>query len=161
LSPGRRVAGSQADRFAVRAAFRIDGERNGVEAADAVAVEASDGSGAAVIDQNLQPLPGIATAPDHHPRVGGPVRVRLESQLEVPVCLVSDQVAAIAGAGGLLTTDDLPLLDTPSRWEFFGTLRVVRRKYGDHVEHLWAAWIQASVTAWDRTPAGERGAVEQ
>jgi len=75
-------------RLAGRIAAGVDIEVDGVEAADAVAVEAADVAGLAVVEQDLIALRRDRGGAQHDAGVGRPVGFRLEDQLEVAKYLV-------------------------------------------------------------------------
>ena len=114
LDAGCGIIQLQADGCSVRVPAGVERERNGVEAADPVAVEPADGTGLAVVEEHLQPLPGIASPPHHDAGVRRPVGVGFEPQLEVAVVAVGDQVPAVPRSLGLLPADDGSVLDAPS-----------------------------------------------
>ena len=94
-----RIVLAKADRLSGCVELGRDGEGDGVEAAEAVAEEAAD-EAVAVVDEDLESVPGVRSAAEHDAGVGGPVRVQLEGEFEVAERLVADEVAAVPAPRG-------------------------------------------------------------
>jgi hypothetical protein len=150
----------QADGCPIGVPSRVERERDGVEGADPVAEEPADGTGLAVIDEYLQARPGIAAAAQHDAGVRRPFGIGFESQLEVAVFTVGDQVPAVPRSFGLLSADDDPVLYTPRSRMGIRVLLIVTREIRGHVEHVGSTRVPPSVVTRDRAPPGEADSVK-
>ena len=108
-----RVFETQAGRISLGVERALDVEIDGVEPADAIAVETADVAGLPVIEQNLIALRGDRTGAQHDAGVRRPIGLGFEHEFEVAKHLFRDQIGAKPAARRLLPSADGAVLDGP------------------------------------------------